>query len=158
MEPPWGTFFSLGEITSQKFSTGDRNLRGQFLKFTHYWCHGRRRGGTRPYFSGIPNSPDLVGCGEHRETPSDPRDTSRWPPISQISPFGAHFLALGAMSRDGTGREMRNRWGPHVQGTWSQHGDSCFPAGTPPVKHYSLLTANSGLIFLTLPTLGAMAQ
>ncbi len=31
-----------------------------------------------------------------------------------------------------------------------------FPAGTPPVKRYSLLTAISALIFLTLPTIGAV--
>jgi hypothetical protein len=103
-------------------------------------------------------SPDSAGCGEYGETPFYPGLNSRWPPRSHLSAFGARFPTSGAMAKEGKGRGRENRWCPHVQGTWNLHGDPFVPAGTPSVKHYSLLTANPGLIFLTLPTLGAMSH
>jgi hypothetical protein len=103
-------------------------------------------------------SPYSAACGEYEETIFDPGDTSRWPPRRQISAFEARFPALGAMAKGEKGRGRENRWCSHVQGTWTLRGDLFFTAGTPPVKQYHFLTANSGLIFLTLPTSGAMAQ
>ncbi len=70
--------------------------------------------------------------------------------------FSPYQLQAPWLNR-GKGRGRENRWRPHVQKTWNLHKGPFFPAGTPPVKSYSLLTTNLGLIFHPLPTLGAMA-
>ncbi len=107
-------------------------------------------------------SPHSASCKDYEETLFDLGDISRWPLKSQISAFGACYLALGAMATKGRG------WGGGVGGGSMASpcagdmepacDDPFFPARKPPIKHYLLLTANSGLFFLTLPTLAAMAQ
>jgi hypothetical protein len=156
MGPAWGPFLSREDTTSQTLFTSDRKFRLHFSHFTGFGRHGlveEREGNGESMVS--PSTGDMGPAWGPFLSHGDTTSRTLFTPDHKFRPHFCHFTDFGLHGLIGEGKG--NGESMVSPCAWDLLGDPFTPTWTPPVKHYSLLTANSGFIFLTLPTLGAMA-
>ncbi len=93
---PLGHFFPARTLTVNSHSLSIAYYGLIFFHCAICWRHGR---GGHAWGHDLLMSPHSADHGEYGDTPFDHKDTSKWPPRSQILAYGACVLALCAMAK-----------------------------------------------------------